>query len=104
MSIKTLTTLAALTSALLISVPAQATVQNDIAICHAAISAQTSMDTKDFTLKFTRKDGVTTSRARTLYFKVIGNNEIETFSMSCQLNKSTVVALNTDNAVRYAAR
>lgn len=104
MTYKTLAIIALTTASLLGAVPAIAGTQDDVKTCRAAFSAQTNIDMSDYRLRFKRQDGVSSSRARTLYLKAIGMNGKTSFEFSCSLDKNTVVAINEQTIIRYASR
>lgn len=101
MTIKTLTIAAALALPL-VATPVFASTQNDIQTCRVAFEAQSTAN--DIRLVFQNKQGVTTSKARTIILKAVYANGAGSFEVSCQLNKNSVVALNTKSPVVYASR
>lgn len=101
---------AAAAASYMIAAPANATTQNDVQLCRAAYAAQSKIDLSTYRLRFERKEGVTEKRARTLFLKAISTDKTDkagkksSFRITCHLNKNTVIALNSDKTVLYAAR
>ena len=104
MTNKTLITLTIIAASLLGSTLANAGTQDDISKCRTAFGTQTNIDMSDYRLRFKRQDGVTSTRARTLYLKAISFSGNASFEFSCSLDKNTVVAVNEQAVVLYASR
>ena len=104
MTNKTLIILTIIAASFLGSSLASAGTQDDIGKCRAAFSTQTNIDMSDYRLRFKRQDGISSSRARTLFLKAISFTGNPSFEFSCSLDKNTVVAINEQSVVLYASR
>lgn len=98
------TLIAVALAASLFVLPATASTQDDVQTCRAAIATQSNIDMSTYRLRFERVDGITSSKARTIYLKAVNTDSQQSFTFSCTLNKNNVAALSTTDIIRYAAR
>lgn len=76
--------------------------QDDVQACRAEMTAQNITDMSRIRLRFLSTKG--NSQDRTVYVKAISKDGKPSFRFTCRLNKTQVVAINTDKRVQFAKR